>query len=377
MDFKVAGTKEFVTALQLDTKLDGIPASVLAPALHAGQATPGCTILDVMDEAIDAPGRDVAVRAADHHDQDPGRPDRRGHRAQGQDDQPDPGRDRRRDHHRGRRHDLHRCHRRPEGRGGARDDQRDRQPARCPRSASATSAPSSRPPPSARSCRWCPVGTACCTSRKLRELAGGKRVDNVEDVVKVGDKVQVEIAEIDPRGKLSLIPVSRTDGRRRPSRRRRGRRRRRLTGVRDRRPRRRSARRARSHRRTAGGGLVRRTVLPGGLRVVTEAMPTVRSVTFGIWVGRRLARRGRLARRRARTTSSTCCSRAPQRRDALEISVGDRRGRRRDERVHRQGVHLLLRAGARRRPAARGRRGLRHGDLVADPAGRRRRASAA
>ena len=42
---------------------------------------------------------------------------------------------------------------------------------------------------------------------KLRALAGGKRVDNVEDVVTVGQKVQVEIAEIDDRGKLSLIPV--------------------------------------------------------------------------------------------------------------------------------------------------------------------------
>ena len=42
---------------------------------------------------------------------------------------------------------------------------------------------------------------------KLRQLAGGKRVDNVDDVVKVGDKVQVQIAEIDARGKLSLIPV--------------------------------------------------------------------------------------------------------------------------------------------------------------------------
>ncbi|MCL6551386.1 MAG: insulinase family protein, partial [Acidothermus cellulolyticus] len=31
--------------------------------------------------------------------------------------------------------------------------------------------------------------------------------------------------------------------------------------------------------------VVRRTVLPGGLRVITEAMPTVRSVAFGIWVG--------------------------------------------------------------------------------------------
>jgi len=33
------------------------------------------------------------------------------------------------------------------------------------------------------------------------------------------------------------------------------------------------------------GGIVRRTVLPGGLRVVTETMPQVRSVTFGVWVG--------------------------------------------------------------------------------------------
>jgi predicted Zn-dependent peptidase len=33
------------------------------------------------------------------------------------------------------------------------------------------------------------------------------------------------------------------------------------------------------------GGLVRRTVLPGGLRIITEAIPHVRSVTFGIWVG--------------------------------------------------------------------------------------------
>jgi polyribonucleotide nucleotidyltransferase len=42
---------------------------------------------------------------------------------------------------------------------------------------------------------------------KLRALAGGKRVENVEDVVSVGQKLQVEIAEIDDRGKLSLIAV--------------------------------------------------------------------------------------------------------------------------------------------------------------------------
>jgi predicted Zn-dependent peptidase len=34
-----------------------------------------------------------------------------------------------------------------------------------------------------------------------------------------------------------------------------------------------------------GGGRIRRTVLPGGLRVITEAIPTMRSVAFGIWVG--------------------------------------------------------------------------------------------
>jgi polyribonucleotide nucleotidyltransferase len=55
MDFKVAGTSEFVTALQLDTKLEGIPSDVLAAALaqaHDARAT----ILSVMQSAIDAPG---------------------------------------------------------------------------------------------------------------------------------------------------------------------------------------------------------------------------------------------------------------------------------------------------------------------------------
>ena len=39
------------------------------------------------------------------------------------------------------------------------------------------------------------------------------------------------------------------------------------------------------HPGTDGVGIVRRTVLPGGLRIVTETMPTVRSVAFGIWAG--------------------------------------------------------------------------------------------
>ncbi|UVO11371.1 polyribonucleotide nucleotidyltransferase [Mycobacterium sp. SVM_VP21] len=54
MDFKVAGTKDFVTALQLDTKLDGIPSQVLAGALAQAKDA-RMTILEVMAEAIDAP----------------------------------------------------------------------------------------------------------------------------------------------------------------------------------------------------------------------------------------------------------------------------------------------------------------------------------
>ncbi|MFE7801913.1 polyribonucleotide nucleotidyltransferase [Nocardia sp. NPDC057440] len=54
MDFKVAGTSEFVTALQLDTKLDGIPSQVLAGALAQAHDA-RTTILEVMAEAIATP----------------------------------------------------------------------------------------------------------------------------------------------------------------------------------------------------------------------------------------------------------------------------------------------------------------------------------
>ena len=43
---------------------------------------------------------------------------------------------------------------------------------------------------------------------QIRKLVGGKRVENVEDVLAIGQKVQVEIGEIDPRGKLSLHAVT-------------------------------------------------------------------------------------------------------------------------------------------------------------------------
>ncbi len=54
MDFKCAGTKDFVTALQLDTKLEGIPSQVLAAALSQAKDA-RLTILEVMAEAIDSP----------------------------------------------------------------------------------------------------------------------------------------------------------------------------------------------------------------------------------------------------------------------------------------------------------------------------------
>jgi polyribonucleotide nucleotidyltransferase len=62
MDFKVAGTADFVTALQLDTKIDGLPADVLAAALQQAKEA-RLKILDVMNEAIAAPREDVRPTA--------------------------------------------------------------------------------------------------------------------------------------------------------------------------------------------------------------------------------------------------------------------------------------------------------------------------
>src|SRR3546814_4820810 len=62
MDFKVAGTADFVTALQLDTKIDGLPADVLAQALQQAKEA-RLDILDIMAEAIAAPRDEVGVTA--------------------------------------------------------------------------------------------------------------------------------------------------------------------------------------------------------------------------------------------------------------------------------------------------------------------------
>ncbi len=62
MDFKVAGTADFVTALQLDTKIDGLPADVLAQALRQAKEA-RLKILDVILEAIPEPRSEVAESA--------------------------------------------------------------------------------------------------------------------------------------------------------------------------------------------------------------------------------------------------------------------------------------------------------------------------
>ncbi|WP_426572449.1 polyribonucleotide nucleotidyltransferase [Aquihabitans sp. McL0605] len=62
MDFKVAGTAEFVTALQLDTKIEGLPSEVLAAALDQAKVA-RLEILDVMNAAIAAPRPEVGASA--------------------------------------------------------------------------------------------------------------------------------------------------------------------------------------------------------------------------------------------------------------------------------------------------------------------------
>ena len=62
MDFKVAGTSEFVTAIQLDMKVSGMPADVLAAALQQAKDA-RMKILDVMLAAIPAPRSAVSEKA--------------------------------------------------------------------------------------------------------------------------------------------------------------------------------------------------------------------------------------------------------------------------------------------------------------------------
>ena len=106
------------------------------------------------------------------------------------------------------------------------------------------------------------------------------------------------------------------------------------------------------------GGTVRRTVLPSGLRVLTEAIPAMRSVSFGIWVGVGSRDETPAHGRCLALPGAPALQGHPQAHRAGHLRR-DRGGRRRDQRLHHQGIHLLLRAGARRGPAAGHRRDVR------------------
>ncbi len=205
MDFKVAGTREFVTALQLDTKLDGIPADVLADALQQAYGA-RITILDVMAEAISEPDemspyapRILTIKIP---------VDKIGEVIgpkgkvinQIQDDT-------------GAQISLE-----DDGTVYVGADNGDA--AEAARAAINAIANPTMPEVGERY-----LGTVVKTVdfgafvsllpgrdgllhiSKLRELNDGKRVEKVEDVVSVGQKIQVEIAELGDRGKLSLVPV--------------------------------------------------------------------------------------------------------------------------------------------------------------------------
>ncbi|MCC3292731.1 MULTISPECIES: polyribonucleotide nucleotidyltransferase [unclassified Arthrobacter] len=205
MDFKVAGTSEFVTAIQLDTKLDGIPASVLAAALKQAREA-RLHILDVMQAAIDAPDelsefapRIISVKIpVDKIGEVIGPKGKMINQIQ-----EDTGADIS-----------------IEDDGTVLIGATDGGSAEAARSAINAIANPQVPEIGERY-----LGTVVKTTTfgafvsltpgkdgllhisELRKLAGGKRVDNVDDVVSVGQKVQVEITKIDDRGKLSLSPV--------------------------------------------------------------------------------------------------------------------------------------------------------------------------
>ncbi|MGO4122556.1 polyribonucleotide nucleotidyltransferase [Arthrobacter sp. YAF16] len=205
MDFKVAGTSEFVTAIQLDTKLDGIPASVLAAALKQAREA-RLHILDVLNSAIDTPDelsefapRVIAVKIpVDKIGEVIGPKGKMINQIQ-----EDTGAD-----------------------ISIEDDGTVYIGAtNGPSADAARSAINAIANPQVPEIGERYLGTVVKTTTfgafvsltpgkdgllhisELRKIAGGKRVDNVEDVVSVGQKIQVEITKIDDRGKLSLSPV--------------------------------------------------------------------------------------------------------------------------------------------------------------------------
>jgi polyribonucleotide nucleotidyltransferase len=206
MDFKVAGTAEFVTALQLDTKLDGIPSEVLAAALSQARDA-RLHILDVMAEAIDGPDEmspyaprvtvvkipvdKIGAVIGPKGQMINSIQDETGADITIEDD------------------------------GtiyvGAADG---------PSAAAAVDRINAIANPQMPKVGERFLGTVVKTAAfgafvsllpgkdglvHISKLGNGKRIGKVEDVVNVGDKLQVEIVEIDQRGKISLVPVKDDD----------------------------------------------------------------------------------------------------------------------------------------------------------------------
>ena len=205
MDFKVAGTEQFITALQLDTKLDGIPASVLAGALKQARGA-RLTILEVMRSAISSPAemslyapRIITIKVPVDKIGEVIGPkgkminsiqDDTGAEITIEDD------------------------------GTIYVGATDGASAEAARAAINAIANPHMPEVGERF-----LGTVVKTTTfgafvsllpgkdgllhitQIRKLHGGRRIENIDDVMHIGDKIQVEIREIDDRGKLSLVPV--------------------------------------------------------------------------------------------------------------------------------------------------------------------------
>ena len=205
MDFKVAGTSEFVTAIQLDTKLDGIPASVLASALTQAREA-RLYILDVLTSAIDAPDEmsEFAPRVISVNVPVSKIGEVIGPKGKMINQiQEDTGTDIS-----------------IEDDGTVYIGATDGPSAEAARSAINAIANPQVPEVGERY-----LGTVVKTTTfgafvsltpgkdgllhisEMRKLNDNKRVNEVDDVVSVGQKVQVEITKVDDRGKLSLAPV--------------------------------------------------------------------------------------------------------------------------------------------------------------------------
>ena len=206
MDFKVAGTSAFVTALQLDTKLAGIPSDVLAGALSQARDA-RLTILEVMAQAIDGPDemspyapRVTAIKIPVDKIGEVIGP--KGKMINSITD--DTGAD---------------ISIEDDGTiyVGASDG---------PSAEAAIDRINAIANPQLPKVGERFLGTVVKTAAfgafvslvpgkdglvHISKLGNGKRIGKVEDVVKVGDKLRVEVADIDNRGKISLVPVREDD----------------------------------------------------------------------------------------------------------------------------------------------------------------------